>query len=85
MRRQEEEEIAGEGVVDTGDHRVRPRREVNEIRGVYGPEQQRDPEGRHMIAYRKCQVVVREGISVLALGGGIIPKEGFRQGHDGER
>lgn len=81
MRRREEEEIAGEGVVATGDHRVRPRREVNEIRGVYGPEQRRDPEGRQT-GYRKRQVVVREGIS---LGGGIIPKEGFRRGHDGER
>ena len=31
-----------------GEHRERPRREVNEIRGVYGPEQQRDLEKRHI-------------------------------------
>lgn len=35
--RQEEEEIAGESTV-VGEHRVRPKRGVNEIRGVYGPE-----------------------------------------------
>ena len=39
---------AGEGVVDMGEHRERPRREVNEIRGVYGPEQHRDLEKRHI-------------------------------------
>lgn len=39
-------DTAGEGVVDMGEHRERPRRDVNEIRGVYGPEQQRDLEKR---------------------------------------
>jgi len=39
-------DIAGAGVVDMGECRVRSRREVNEIRGVYGPEQQRDLEER---------------------------------------
>lgn len=39
-------DIAGEGVVDMGERRVRPRREVSEIRGVYGPEQPRDLKER---------------------------------------
>lgn len=31
-----------------GIHRIRPKRELHEVRGAYGPEQQRELEGRHI-------------------------------------
>lgn len=63
---EEEKEIAGEGTADVGEQGFRPKREVHELRGIYGPEQKREPEGRY-IRCRKCEIVVREGISEFYL------------------
>lgn len=64
--RQEEKEIAGVSTADVCEQGFRPKREVPELRGIYGPEQKRELEGRH-IRYRKCKIVVREGISEFYL------------------
>lgn len=49
-----------------GEQGFRPKREVHELRGTYGPEQKRELEGRY-IRCRKCEIVVREGISEFYL------------------
>ena len=62
----QEEEIAGESTIDVVEHRVRPKGEVHEVRGVYWPGPQKELEGRQ-IRYRKCKVVARKGISEFYL------------------
>lgn len=49
-----------------GEQGFRPKREVHELRGTYGPEQKRESQGRY-IRCRKCEIVVREGISEFYL------------------
>ena len=66
MSGKRKKEIVGESIADVGEQGFRPKREVHELRGIYGPEQKRELEGRH-IRYRKCKIVVREGISEFYL------------------
>lgn len=58
-------EMEGKSTVDVGEQGVRPKREAHEVRGVYGPKQQRELE-RRQIRYRKCKVA-RKGISEFYL------------------